>query len=445
MRGMRLTGTLSRLFVLLLAGAALAADANEAPPVDPARAADRADVEAKAAENDSLSKVFKAMNEADASSLFDLYQSKDPIVHALAAMAIERTRFNLDAASKDAKICEDRLFKTKPGVALLCGQFQAGNLRLAGKWQAALDAEADLVRRYRGRAAGLDKRLDGMQKFLDREAGVAQFSIDPLVADTTFTLKHDANSPDSKRPILAARANGRDFDLLLDTGAGDLVLDEDKARNLGVKPLDAHGHASGWLSKGIETQLGVLDVLQIGAITLRNVPVKIVPHRNALIGINLLAPLGALRVTEKTLTVYAQGSEAPACERDMQVGTDVGGHRLRLIPEFLVNDQPHRVMLDTGASMFLIGTKAALEEVTRLRSGHLAMNDIGGHHPFANAESAKVKMQIDRQPFNIYFIVYTESTFPYDITLGAGALKDMDYVLDFRAHRLCFPMHPNLH
>ena len=444
MRGSTFAPSRLALLALLLvcAGRSIA----DEPPAKPAPAAstDTA-LGPQVLENEDLSRIYKAMADADTATLFELYKSKDPIVHAFAAMAIERTRFNLEAASKDATVCEDSLFQSKPGIALLCGQFRAGNLRLAGKWQAALQAEADLVRRYRGRAAGLDKRLDGMQKLVERETGVAQFSIDPLPADVTLALKHDANSTDSRRPILAARANGRDFDLLFDTGANDLILDEGKARDLGVKPLDEHGHANGWLSHGIETQRGVLDVLQIGTITLRNVPVNIVPHRTALIGINLLAPLGALRVTEKTLTVYGEGSEAPACERDMQVGTDAHGRRLRLIPEFLVNDQPHRVMLDTGASMFLVGTKAALEEVTRLRSGHLAMNDIGGRHPFANAEAAKVKMQIDRQPFNIYFIVYTESTFPFDITLGANALRDMDYVLDFRAHRLCFPMHANLH
>ncbi|MFT3792648.1 MAG: retropepsin-like aspartic protease [Rudaea sp.] len=425
--------------LVLLLAAACTANANEPPPAAGTEAA------ARSVESENLDKIFKAMGEADSSVLFDLYASKDSIVHVLAAMAIERTRFNLDAASKDATVCEDNLLRSRPDIALLCGRFRAGNLRLAGKWQTAHEAEADLVRRYRGRAPELDKRLDDMQKLLARQAGVAQFSIDGPSANVTFAFRRDANDRDSLRPILAARANGRDVDVLLDTGATDMVLDEGKARDLGVEPLDERGHVRGWLSHGVEIRRGVLDALQIGPITLRNVPVNIVPRHNALIGINLLAPLGVLRMTGKSLTIDANDTDAPACERDMQAGTDLAGHRLRLIPEFLVNDQPHRVMLDTGTSMFLIGTKAALDEVTRLRSGQLAMNDIGGYHPFASAEAAKVKMQIDRQRFNVYFIVYTESTFPFDIALGAGALKDMDYVLDFRRHRLCFPMHPNLH
>jgi clan AA aspartic protease (TIGR02281 family) len=411
----------------------------------PALAPVNSDADTAATEKAALEKILKAMNEADTRTLFDLYQSKDTIVHAFAAIAIERTRFNLEASSKDAKICEDSLFESKPALALTCGRFRAGDLRLAGKWRAAIDMEADLARRYRGRSAAIGKGLDGMQTFLDREADIPQFSVDALSADATIKLKHDPRSAESKRPILTATAKGRDFDLVLDTGASDVLLGESQARDLGVKPLDVHGHISGWLSNGIETQRGVLDVLQIGSITLRNVPVVITDHKNALLGINLLAALGAMRVTEKDLTVYAESSDVPKCDRDMQVGTDPAGRHLRIIPEFLVNDQPHRVMLDTGASFFLVGTKAALDEVIRLRSGHLALNDIGGSHPFANATAAKVKMQIDRQPFNIYFIVYTESTFPYDITLGANALKDMDYVFDFRQHHLCFPMHANLH
>jgi len=446
MRGWKFRRPLLGLFPLLLFGGIAGSSIADEPPSQSVPAA-RGDTESdtQVFENEDLKRIYQAMSDADTATLFDLYKSKDSIVHAFAAMAIERTRFNLEAASKDAKVCEDSLFQSKPGIALLCGQFRAGNLRLAGKWQAALDAEADLVRRYRGRAPGLDKRLDNLQHYLNRETSVPQFSVDPLPADVILAIKHDANRPNSKRPILTARANGRNFDLLLDTGAGDLILDEGKARDLGVKLLDEHGRASGWLSHDIETQRGVLDLLQIGAITLRNVPVVIVPQRNALIGANLLAPLGALRVTEKTLTVYAESSEAPTCDRYMQIGTDPRGRRLRIIPEFLVNDRPHRVMLDTGAGMFLTGTKAALDEVIRLARGNLAMNDIGGRHGLVSAQAAKVKMQIDGQPFNIYFIIYTESTFPYDITLGAGALKDMDFVLDFRHQNLCFPMHAHSH
>ena len=61
------------------------------------------------------------------------------------------------------------------------------------------------------------------------------------------------------------------------------------------------------------------------------------------------------------------------------------------------------------------------------------------------AETAKVRMTISGQPFRIYFTVLTESDARHAITLGADALRDMDFLLDFRHQHLCFPLHAGLH
>ncbi len=58
----------------------------------------------------AIGRILRLMHEGDAKTLFELYQSaQDPIVHAWAAMAVERTRFNLDAATHDARLCEEKL------------------------------------------------------------------------------------------------------------------------------------------------------------------------------------------------------------------------------------------------------------------------------------------------------------------------------------------------
>ncbi len=419
--------------------------ADPEPTVSAPPSAASAKTDIRETENADIRRLLEAVNQADTKTLFDLYEpSHGVIVHALAAMAIERTRYNLDASNKDAEICENDLFTTRPAIALLCSEFISGNLRLAGEPQAANDKRADILRHYRDH--GIDNKLATVQKMLDEETKVPALAIEQPATDITLPIKRDPNlKPEYQRPIFVAKANGHDFDLLLDTGATDLVLGQDNARDFGVKPLDQTGHTSGWLAKDVPVQRGVLDVLQLGAITLHNVPVRIVPRRIALLGANLVAPLGTLRITRSAITIYAAHSDAPSCDLPMQLSSDLWGRGLRLIPEFLLNDQPHRVLLDTGASAFLVGTKAALDEVIKLRSGYRGMNDIGGSHPFANAEAAKVKMTIGNQPFNIYFIIYTDSEAKHDITLGAGALMDMDFILDFRHQHLCFPMHANLH
>ena len=42
------------------------------------------------------------------------------------------------------------------------------------------------------------------------------------------------------------------------------------------------------------------------------------------------------------------------------------------------------------------------------------------------------------------FVLYTDSDAPHPITLGAGALRDMDFLLDFRRQHMCFLLHPDL-
>jgi len=129
----------------------------------------------------------------------------------------------------------------------------------------------------------------------------------------------------------------------------------------------------------------------------------------------------------------------------MITGTDLHGRNLRVLPSFAVNGAPQTVLLDTGSHRFLLGTKTALDEVTRLQRGSIALGDVGGHHAFVNAEEAKIRMTISHQPFDIHFVVLSDSETKFAITLGADALRDMDFVLDFRHQHLCFPMHGDLH
>ena len=274
---------------LLLTGSSIAVAQAPAPA---ASAATNTEVMGdRASESAAIRTTLKAMQEADLPTLVRLYQtSTEPVAHIWAAMALERVHFNLDAASADARICEQDLFDSRPGMALLCGQFESGDLRLAGRVSEASDKERELIQRYQGH--GVDKQLAGMQTYLDQEASIPRLVMERPSADVVLPLKE--NSP---QPTFTAKANGYPFDLVLDTGANDVVLGEEDARRYGVKLLDQSGHVNGWLSKGVPTQRGLLDELQIGSITLRNVPVTIVSRKIALIGANMVAPLGTLRVS----------------------------------------------------------------------------------------------------------------------------------------------------
>jgi hypothetical protein len=395
-------------------------------------------------ETSTVQRVQQAMLDADVPALAGLYRSPDPIAHVWAAMALERVHFKLDAAAADAKVCEDALFASRPAIALLCGQFQSGNLRLAGRHQEARAWEAALIERYRGR--GLDRQLAGMQAYLDRSADLPAPVVQPPAADVVLPFKKPPRQDVPMQPVVAAQANGHDTDLLLDTGASVLTLGEDEARRFGVRMLGGEGHARGLLSKGVPVRHGLLETLELGPLTLRDLPANVLPgsHR-PLLGLDLLAPLGALRFSQAALRIYGTGSTPPACTDPMLLGSDLWGQSLRLHPQLPIDGQLRNVVLDTGDYMYLTGSQAALDEVTTLRRGKLGVGDLGGRHPFANVRAAKVEVTIAGQPIRMYFPVYADADIRWPILLGFGALRDMDFLVDFRQRHLCFLLHPGLH
>jgi len=405
--------------------------------------------------NAQLKVIGIAMQTADAATLTQLYQTTtDPIVRVWTAMALERVHFNLDAASADAKTCENALFDNRPGLALSCGQFRVGNLNLAGRAADAMQAERELIARYRGHH--VEPRLDNMQAFLDARADVPPLSYEVPAGDVTLKVEDNPTHAQSKVfangreepstiPGIKVAANGHQLIAMLDTGASNFVVGQEEAARLGVTPLDKQGHVNGWLAKNVPIQTGVLETLAFGGITLHHVPVTVVPDPIVLIGGNLLAPLGTLKISSTALQIYGKESVAPTCDTPMLIGSGPWGDGMRLYPQLLVNDTPQPVMLDTGAYLYLIGTRAALDEVTTLHRDKTSMRDIGGRHAFANTQDAKVKLTIAGQPFDIAFSVYTDADNPkHPITLGAGALRDMDFLLDFRHQHQCFLLHPNL-
>jgi hypothetical protein len=391
-----------------------------------------------------LATLLEAMRAGDDTAAMRIYRTTtDPATHVVAAMVVERIHFNLDAASADARLCEDNLLDSRPGIALLCGQFLSGDLRLAGHFKQARDLEAALVQRYRRH--GVDRQLDGMRAYLAHTADTPQPEITQPSSDVILPYKEIPRQGQA-RPIVAAEAHGHAFDLLIDTGASYMALGQDQARRLGIRMLSGKGRTNGVLSKGVPVQYGVLDELHVGPMVLRNVPVEVKPTPNALIGADLIAAWGSMRFGPSSVRIYgAHSTDIPACGDPMLAGTDVWGDGLRLHPRLLINGKLRSVTLDTGDYMYLTGSQSALGNATVLHRGKLPLRDIGGTHPFASDRVAKVELVIAGQPIRMYFPIYPDSSLPWPFLLGAGALRDMDFLLDFRHQRQCFLLHPDLH
>jgi hypothetical protein len=390
----------------------------------------------------AIQKVAVAMQNADLQTVSDMYRSStDPVVHVLSAMAIERIHFNLDGATKDAQLCQQSLGEQRPAVALFCGAVEAGNLRLAGQYKASTDKLAELIRRFDGK--GMGKRLEDFKALLAADRAMPPLTVERQAGTLTFDLRQGPTDY-ILSPTIAAKANGHALDMVVDSGASVVMLGEAQANHLGVKILGPADEMEGWLSKGVTGKLGLLETLTLGGVTFHNMPVFVVPRQIALIGINYLAPLGAMRISTSKLTINQDAPADTACTTPMLVGSSVFGNDMKLLPQLSVGGKVQPVLLDTGTREYLLGSKNALDEVTTLRRDRLeGFGDIGTQMS-ARARQAKVNLIVSGQPFDIYFDVLADGNVPWPTVLGAGALRDMDFDLDFGHQRMCFALHPHL-
>ena len=275
-----------------------------------------------------ITKIFSAMQGADLQTVADIYKtSTDPVIHIVSAMVIERMHYNLDASSRDAEICMDTLIDSRPGNALMCGQFESANLRLAGRNGDADAKEAALIARFEGK--GVDGQLSRMKAYATQNAKRPVFAVDVPAQGFTLPLVYSERDPS---PHVKAQANGHEIELLIDTGAHDVAIGESQAAKLGVEVLDTPIRFSGWITKQEPGKRGLLKELKVGPVTWHNIPVLIVDNkRTSLMGMNLIAPLGSVRISRSTLTVGDAASEGAHCDAPMLISSTFWGDGFGLI------------------------------------------------------------------------------------------------------------------
>lgn len=384
--------------------------------------------------------VQQAVATADVPTLAGLYrQPPDDAARALAAMGLERIHYNLDASSADAQLCEHALLASRPDEAYFCSLFDNGNLRLREGRAVADAAETAIAERFAGRMPA--PLLDHLRDYAKAHAGDAVLAVELPEQDVTLPLEH---APGDNRGALEVTAHGAKARLVVDTGAGDIVLDNTTARRLGVRMLGHGKHVGGFLSHGVALEAGTLDRLAIGPVTLHHVPVWVGSAQVRLIGLNVLKTLGAFRIARDTLTIYRNPASRPACEQPLLIASDVWGNAIRATVALPIDDTLRTVLIDSGSAFYLSADSQAVQELATTYAHRLRLHDIGPRIHAARVGQASARVVVSGQPIEMTFGVFTDANLPWHYVLGSGALDDMDFYFDFPGHHSCQLLHAGL-
>jgi predicted aspartyl protease/thioredoxin-like negative regulator of GroEL len=183
------------------------------------------------------------------------------------------------------------------------------------------------------------------------------------------------------RPVVQVRVNGdkEPQSFVFDTGSGMCVISEDTAKRLGVKAIARGGNARAVGGEGkFEIVYGFLDSLQIGDVTVYNVPVYIRRfHGNAnevdgYLGTAAISKyLTTVDYSARTFSLNKKRKTAkhssPAVELPMR--TTSSGFISGEVQIEGVN-KPLNFIIDTGASISVLSDKlAGREELASFREG----------------------------------------------------------------------------
>lgn len=387
-----------------------------------------------------IEQIRRAVQTADVPALAALYQKPgDAAARALAAMGLERIHGNEAASSADAAVCERALIQTRPELAYFCATFANGNLRLREGDAIANRDEAGIARRFDGHIP--QARLDAMRAWVAERQNDPAFAI--TLPDTGFTLPL-VRAPGDDRGAVVVVAGAAEARLVVDTGAGRIMLDEATAKRLGVHPSGRRITMNGAMSHDVTMQTGFIDQLTLGPVTLHHVPVAVATGRVNLIGLDALKQLGAFRITRHAIDVYGTARERPACTQPLLLASDVWGHSVRATVALPINGTLQTALIDTGNTAYLSGDKATVDELALSYGHRVRLRDISGRARAARVGQAHAEVGLAGHTINLTFGVFSDTSLPWHYVLGSGALADMDFYFDFPGRHSCQLAHADL-
>src|SRR5580700_7709861 len=311
--------------------------------------------------------------------------------------------------------------------------------------------------------------LTHMLTLLQQEAGQPHRGCRQVnsVTSTQTSLEPLWNSPSQIRGYgLMVNVNGTNAKLMLDTGAGGILVDRLIAEKAGIKPV-VQTEVNGIGSKGGSGgYLGFADTIKVGELEFHDCIVQVVEKRavlndqgligadvfqHYLIDINLPdAKFGLSELpkdpkeTSDTASLEANPS-GKSSWRDPYIAPEMKsysgvyrvGHML-LIPTS-VNDKPPKLFLiDTGAFDNTIDTDAA-KEVTKIRSDeHDRVKGLSGDvAKVYTADKVKIRFsrfQQDREDLIAFDLSNISNNAGTEVsgTLGFAMLRTLDIKIDYR-------------
>ncbi len=174
---------------------------------------------------------------------------------------------------------------------------------------------------------------------------------------------------ETRLPVVTLMVNGKGpFRFVIDSGAGFVVVSDDLAKKLKIRPIASGGTSRGVSGTGrFNIVYGILDRVAFGGMTIENVPTYIRKvhegersHVDGYIGLSVLSSfLVAVDFERRTLELRPSGTPAaPVAEGDISVPYRITNGGMLSVRADIGKDVPLNFIVDTGASSTVVSQHA---------------------------------------------------------------------------------------
>lgn len=342
-----------------------------------------------------------------------------------------RIRYDLDASSSKAKMCEATLQSIEPKIAFYCARLVAGNIRLDGRLRDAAREELDIAQRYAGKMSPSELANPDLAHAKDL---VNLPFTTKQVPSQTFSIPLDRD--ESGHITTRLTIDNVSVNFLVDTAAYTILSTGTAEATHAHIVQEQDGTAYGASGHGTKKKLAIVDSLKIGDATLHNVPVAVADIGIDVLGLDVLRFVAPVRVSRSAMHFYPHGSPAPGCDEPLNIGAPPWGTNPQLISYQNFDGYRHPMVLDTGSIFLLTGTKRA-ERFAIGPPTRVQMGDLTARSRATVYRPGHGSLTIGGVQRSISFMVLPDYDLNYDFLLGNRALDEVDFFIDFDHRHLC--------
>jgi hypothetical protein len=393
--------------------------------------------------------ISAASNTGDQDKLGYIASTSSNGPDVIAKALRQRSLYQLDLSSETVKTCADAAKTRISSAGVQCTFILAGNQLLQNDiagWAKAMQQNKTLAYpTYLNEVAKVlhqDSSTFRINEFETSPDYQPFLNVPPVSVsrkEKTFDipLKLEPALKDGNGNVytIAVSMNDQLVQMVFDTGNSHVMLGADDAKRLHIDQIYPH-----WLQlpDGNYASLGIVKQLDMGGVTVSNMPVAISDkplHWHPMLGLSAIQYLDAFQIEGSTLHSHADGFSD--CSSPMDMATHINGIDQVFVVRGTEDSQPFPFVVSTGIPGAISRSHYGEPDGSVAAKPYSAYSSLGNEYAWYSPDHAKMQIGSGPERDQPYDVIYHAGHTRFRYYVGADYIALHPLTMDFKRGVMC--------